>query len=152
LRPEPALGYSHEFPMRETVLIVDENRTARRRVRDVLQREGYETREAASALEAMMVALAAAPPVAVLVTDTGLHGIDGTKLSEKLSGSFPAIRVIYMADGEAVVEMRDRGCVCLAKPVDPQDLAASVAAALSAPPRKKETTLTAAAFIAEKTA
>jgi DNA-binding NtrC family response regulator len=105
--------------MPEVILIVHQEAAVRRRLRDALRSEGCQTREAACALDALMIAASTQPPVDVLLTHTALAGIDGPQLAERMKRAFPAMRAVYMEE-----------------PIDLEALMAAVRLALRSPVRK----------------
>jgi CheY-like chemotaxis protein len=125
------------FAMREAILIVHKHPAIRRQMRDALRSEGCQTREAGSALDALMIAANSQRPIDVLLTDVGLPGIDGFQLAERMEKAFPAMRVIYVAGMAATPESGDRRVVWLPEPIDPRALFAAVRP-VSKPPLDKK--------------
>ncbi|MCC6860775.1 MAG: response regulator [Bryobacterales bacterium] len=122
--------------MRQSILIVRQDRTGRRLLGRILRGEGYEVREAANALEAMTQALCGSRPVDLLLTDAGLPGIDGWKLAEKLRQAFPATRVVCLGGETEVPEPAGLECRVLPPAVEPGELLAVVRRALDSAARK----------------
>ena len=92
-------------PMRETVLLVEDEPGIRALVRKILSRERYHVLEAASGEDALTVALSHAGPIHLLLTDVMLPGIGGRDLAEGLRATLPELRVVYVSgytDDEAV--------------------------------------------------
>jgi two-component system, cell cycle sensor histidine kinase and response regulator CckA len=92
-------------PMRETVLLVEDEPGIRALVRKILSRERYHVLEAASGEDALTVALSHASPIHLLLTDVMLPGIGGRDLAEGLRATMPELRVVYISgytDDEAL--------------------------------------------------
>ena len=96
--------------MPPTILVVDDDPAARRRLREILQDEGYATMSAGSALEAMMAAASISQPVDVVLTKANLRGISGCALASKMEQAFPGTRVLYISEsiepGELLIGIR----------------------------------------------
>jgi DNA-binding NtrC family response regulator len=122
--------------MREAILIVDKDPAARRFLLNALKPEGYQVRQAATALEAMMIAARSSKPFDLVLTEVALYGIDGVKLADKLSQAFPATRVIYVTGEEVSPETPQSERLVLTKPVEAEQLLATVRGVLAAPARK----------------
>lgn len=119
-----------------TILVVDDEPGVRSSLRVALRKGKYRVLEASSALEALFVC--ACHPVDLLLTDVEMPGIDGLRLAEKFSYSFPAVPVIYMSAGRGHGE-------ALAKPVDPEAVVQRVHRALESAAPARECFLIAAA-------
>jgi PAS domain S-box-containing protein len=92
-------------PMRETVLLVEDEGGIRALVRKILSRERYRILEASSGEDALTIALSHDGPIHLLLTDVMLPGIGGRDLAEDLRQSLPDLRVVYVSgytDDEAV--------------------------------------------------
>jgi CheY-like chemotaxis protein len=92
-------------PMRETILLVEDESGIRALVRKILSRERYRILEASSGEEARTIAFSHDGPIHLLVTDVMLPGIGGRDLAEGLRESIPDLRVVYVSgytDDEAV--------------------------------------------------
>lgn len=118
------------------ILIVDEDPACRCLARGILRREGYATREAATALEALLIAANEIRPVDLLLTEVRLSGIDGCKLAAKITQAFPATRVMYMSGKAEAQELRDSAL--LLKPLQPVDLLGAVKRILGSTSPRKE--------------
>jgi CheY-like chemotaxis protein len=96
-----------------TVLVVEDEEVVRRLVRQVLEQAGYAVVEAADGARA--VELAESRQVDLLLTDLTMPGLTGREVAERLRGTHPELKVIYMsgyADGEAL----EQGVEVLEKP------------------------------------
>ncbi|MDH5523126.1 MAG: endopeptidase La [Desulfobulbaceae bacterium] len=101
------------------ILVVDDDKTARRNLAHVLGKEGYEVQLAAGGAEAL--ALLSAKTFDVLVTDLKMDKVDGLQVVEKAVAVSPDIGVIMVtgyATPPAAVEAITRGAFhFLAKPL-----------------------------------
>jgi PAS domain S-box-containing protein len=92
-------------PMRETILLVEDEAGIRALVRKILARERYRILEAATGEEALSIAQAYEDPIHLLLTDVMLPGIGGRYIAEALRSKLPELRVVYVSgytDDEAV--------------------------------------------------
>ncbi len=91
---------SPEVPGREpkrVVLVVDDEQGLRDLVCRTLRAEGYSTLEAAHGAEALEVMETAAEPVALVVTDVVMPGMDGRELGRRLSQRWPDLPILYIS-------------------------------------------------------
>ncbi len=111
----------------ETILVAEDNDAVRTLVRDVLRLEGYTVRTASTGREALAIARAH-PHLDLLVTDVIMPEMGGRELAERLRGSVPGLRVLYVsgytADELAQVEATSEAF--LQKPFSPRAMAAAV--------------------------
>jgi CheY-like chemotaxis protein len=118
-----------EKTLADTVLIVDDDRTIRRSLQQVLGDEGYAIAEASNGLEALE-RLQQAPLPAVILLDLMMPVMDGYTLSRKLraQSTLADIPVIVVTAGGNCAEVRNQIGVrdCLHKPIDLDRLLASV--------------------------
>lgn len=92
-------------PLRETILLVEDEAGIRALVRKILRREKYNVLDAGSAEEALNVAAAHEGPIHLLLTDVILPGIGGRQLAEGLHENLPNLHVLYVSgftDDEAI--------------------------------------------------
>ena len=82
---------------KETILVVDDEESLRTVVVDLLGHLGYCTLSAASAEDAMKVALEYPGRIDLLLTDVAMHPLTGPMLAEELMRSRPEMRVIYIS-------------------------------------------------------
>lgn len=115
----------------KSILILDDDPASLALVEGVLEAEGYETRKAASPLEALEI-LKRWTPDAILL-DIQLHGLDnGLEFAQRLKSNIAtrAIPIIaFTAYGErwTAAETREAGCDgFLEKPITAQMLADAV--------------------------
>jgi len=110
------------------VLIVDDDARNRKLVRDVLRRAGFETIEAASAVDALALARAHVPDLVLM--DLRLPDLDGAEALGRLQADpatdrIPVVALTAVAGArEALLEAGFAGYV--EKPIDVQALPAEV--------------------------
>jgi DNA-binding response OmpR family regulator len=113
----------------ELVMVVEDEPNIGQLVRTYLQRSGYDVLWARSGEEA----LAELPrhPVALVVLDVGLPGIDGFDVCRRIDGAVPVI-ILTARDEEAdrVAGLELGADDYMAKPFSPRELAARVKAVL----------------------
>ncbi len=124
--------------MREAILIVDDDTQARRVLQEMLNREGYETKPVAGALEAMMVACLNSRPIDVALIGAGLQGIDSGRLADKLRQAFPETAVIFIAPEGVPAQSGGGEVLTLARPFEREALVELVRRALSGRSVRKE--------------
>ena len=93
-----------------TVLVVDDEAPVRHMLRIVLEREGYEVREAEDGDTAL--GLVAEHPPDVLLTDVRMAGMTGLDLVQVLARDFPEITLVVMSafgSVELAMEALNRG-------------------------------------------
>jgi len=126
--PPPAAGT-------ETVLLVEDERSVRDIVRQVLHARGYSVLEAATATEALALA---SPRIDLLVADVGLPGMSGSELAAQVRRLHPGCRVLYISgytQGDPAVAREVPGRAgFLPKPFTAEDFLAKVRDVLDAAP------------------
>ena len=85
----PVAEVTHEEPVRETILLVDDEAGIRGLVRRILRREHYNVIEAATGEEALAIALQHPGPIHVLLTDVMMPGVSGPQLAESVRERVP---------------------------------------------------------------
>jgi PAS domain S-box-containing protein len=108
-----------------TVLVVDDEDAVRALACAALTDRGYQVLETARGDDALVLAELHEGPLAALVTDIGLPGMDGRELASRLRAIRPGTPVLLMS-GYAETVVRD-GCdvddaAFVAKPFTPRDL------------------------------
>lgn len=83
-----------------TVLVVDDERSVRQLVVNVLRRQGYKVLVAADGSRAIEIARADDAKVDLLLTDVVLPGINGKELAQVLQASNSELQVVYMSGYE----------------------------------------------------
>lgn len=106
------------------VVVVDDDAPTRRLFGRVLRAAGYGVREAADGMEA--VAIAVAEPIALVLADVRMPGVDGVELVGSLRECGIAAPVV-LTSADAAVDPRLPGVPFLPQPVDLAALRALVA-------------------------
>ncbi|MGH7567695.1 MAG: response regulator [Gemmatimonadales bacterium] len=141
--PAPAAHPGRAELAGRRVLVVDDNATNRRIVREMLEAVGMAVAEAPSAadgFEALRLGRAAQAPFALAILDAQMPDEDGFALAERLrrDPEFDAVRLMLLTsaghrgDGQRCRELGVQGY--LTKPVSRSDLTEAVAAVLTGPP------------------
>lgn len=81
----------------ETVLVVEDDRSVRRLVQNVLSRRGYKVLEASGGDEAMQVALAHDGPIHLLLSDVMMPEMHGPDVANRLKPFRPDMKVMFMS-------------------------------------------------------
>ena len=118
--------------MKHSILIVDDSRTSRRQVREILEPTGLfcEFREAADGLEGFKQLLDR--PADLILCDLEMPGLDGGKFLQLLAGrdelaNLPVIMLTGREDREAKIRLLGQGASdYVTKPFDPGELLARV--------------------------
>jgi two-component system, cell cycle sensor histidine kinase and response regulator CckA len=87
--PFPSLG--------TTILVVDDERIARRVAYRILTEEGFRVFEASSAEEALDVLRLAHSYVNLILLDVVMPATDGVTLGERMVAQWPNVQVLYMS-------------------------------------------------------
>ncbi len=93
-------------PVRETILLVEDEAGIRALVRKILRRENYVVLEAGSAEEAANVAGGHEGRIDLLLTDVMLPGMSGRELAEGMRESLPNLKVLYVSGFTSDEEVR----------------------------------------------
>ena len=102
-----------------TVLLVDDNDSARTGLTELLTRKGYRAFEASSAEHALDLVMQLGNDLDVLVTDIAMPGMNGFELSKTVRCLNPSIVIIYMS-AYCLAESDDSGSIndlVLSKPI-----------------------------------
>jgi len=131
--PAPPAGGS------ETVLLVEDDEDVREMTRRMLERLGYNVREAADGTAALAL-LDDAPTPDLLLTDVVLpSGVNGIELAKTIATRLPLIRVLFMSGytRESVLpeDRKGRGYDLVHKPFTLATLAAHIRKTLASPAR-----------------
>ena len=114
--------------MKEKILIVDDQFGIRILLTEVLQKEGYQTFQAANGFQAIDIAKQNAPDLVLL--DMKIPGMDGIEILKRLKEHDQSIKVIIMtAYGELdmIQEAKDLGALThFAKPFDIDEIRQAV--------------------------
>lgn len=114
--------------MKGKVLIVDDQFGIRILLNEVLQKEGYETYQAANGVQALDIVTKNTPDLVLL--DMKIPGMDGIEILKRMKAIYEDIRVIIMtAYGELdmIQEAKNLGALThFAKPFDIDDIRQAV--------------------------
>ena len=113
------------------VLIIDDDADIRLVAGLSLRRlGGMEVVEAASGADALAIAASHAGPIALLVTDLVMPGLQGYQLAEQLAAARPELRVLYVSGftENSMIHhgVPDHGVAFLAKPFSTDALGEAV--------------------------
>ena len=118
--PSPSVGGS------ETVLLVEDDDTVRRLVRQVLSCHGYTVMECRSPEEALAMSSNYSGRIHLMVTDVVMPGSSGPELAQRITAQRPETRVLFMSGytDDAIVHhgVLDAGVAFLEKPFTPDNL------------------------------
>jgi CheY-like chemotaxis protein len=122
----------------ETVLLVEDDESIRRLMRESLRRLGYAVHEAADGASALEVADALGE-IDLLVTDVVMPRMSGRELATRLLSRHPTLAVLYMSGytDDTVIRhgVLEAGSLYLQKPFNLEALARKVRVVLGARPR-----------------
>jgi GAF domain-containing protein/CheY-like chemotaxis protein len=114
----------------ETVLLVEDEDEVRALAREILEESGYTVLEASRGSEALELSRAHDGKIDLLVTDVVMPAMSGPEVAERLAGTRPDTRVIFMSgytdDAIAHHGTLAAGTAYLEKPFTPDDLARKV--------------------------
>ncbi len=121
-----------------TVLVVEDDDPTRQAMQSWLKGHGFAVLAAGSGREAAAYLDGAAGPIDVAVLDVGLPDMDGVYLCDVLHGLHPALPVVVCSGAATPLDegspTRLGARRFLRKPVDPQELVATVMATLACAP------------------
>ena len=114
----------------ETILLVEDEPAVRSFARRTLEEQGYIVLEAASGAGALSIVASHAGPIALLVTDVVMPGLQGYQLAEQLAAGRPELRVLYLSGftENSMIHhgVPDNGVAFLAKPFSTDALGEAV--------------------------
>jgi len=114
----------------ETILIVEDEEQVRTLTKTVLKRLGYEVLEADSPTSALVLANKHEGKIDLLLTDVVMPKMSGRELAERLMGSRPKMKVLFMSGytDDAIVHhgVLESDTSFLQKPITPDALAHKV--------------------------
>lgn len=121
--------------MGKKILIVDDQYGIRILLNEVLQKEGYDTYQAANGLQALEIVQQNTPDLILL--DMKIPGMDGIEILKRVKALYPDMKVIIMtAYGELdmIQEAMDLGAIThFSKPFDIVDIRVAVKKYLTQP-------------------
>ncbi len=79
------------------VLVVEDDPSIRSLVSELLQRQGYQVRDASDGMKALTVVSEWRQPIDLLVTDVVMPRMSGKELARKLKGQRPNLKVLFMS-------------------------------------------------------
>ncbi len=122
----------------ETILLVEDDPAVRGLARRTLEEQGYTVLEAAGGAEALAIAASHVGPIALLVTDVVMPGLQGHQLAEQLTAARPDLRVLYVSGftENSVIHhgVPEQGVAFLSKPFSADALGGAVRRVLDGQP------------------
>ncbi|HWB41631.1 MAG TPA: response regulator [Gemmatimonadales bacterium] len=107
-------------PQSDTILVLEDDLLVRTAMLRVLQHAGYPALGAANPIEAIQIAADHELAIRLLITDFGLHAVNGRQVADVLVRDRPGLRVLYIsghAEADVVPEgRRSLGVAFLQKP------------------------------------
>jgi two-component system, cell cycle sensor histidine kinase and response regulator CckA len=97
-----------EPPTSDTILVLEDDTTIRTAMLRVLERRGYVMLGAANPIEAIQIAADHELAIRLLITDFGLHAVNGRQVADILLRDRPGLRVLYIS-GHAEVDVVPQG-------------------------------------------
>jgi CheY-like chemotaxis protein len=115
----------------ETILLAEDEDLVRTIVSKILKQQGYNVIEAGNGVEAMAaIDKLGRPHIDLLITDVIMPEMNGKRLSDILSASYPELLILYISgytdDAIAHHRVLDDGVTFLQKPFSSTALAAKV--------------------------
>ena len=114
----------------ETILLAEDDDSARKLIRSILREYGYRILEAQDGEEAVRLFEQHEGPIHLLLTDVVMPGMNGRELAERLQPLQPKMKVLYMSGytDNAIVHagVMEPGMAFIPKPFTPKDLASKV--------------------------
>jgi CheY-like chemotaxis protein len=133
----PALSAMPGSQGSETILVVEDENTVRKVIRQVLVRKGYDVLDTGDVDEALRICAEHPGRIALLITDVVLPRMSGPQVAERALELRPGIRVLYASGytGNALIPhgVYEQGVNLLQKPFTPDALTRKVREVLNAP-------------------
>ncbi|MHB8398667.1 MAG: response regulator [Candidatus Limnocylindrales bacterium] len=121
----------------ETILLVEDEPSVRAFAQRALERQGYTVLAAENGAAALTLAASHGGPIALLVTDVIMPGLQGHELAEQLTAARPELRVLYVSGftENSVIHhgVPDHDVAFLPKPFSADGLGSAVRAVLDGP-------------------
>jgi two-component system cell cycle sensor histidine kinase/response regulator CckA len=131
---QPAPFDLHPDNRQETILVLEDEKSLRTLMREVLSREGHTVLATGDADEAIALCSQHSGKISLLITDIVLPKSSGPKVAELVAGMRPDVRVIYTSGYPGRVHIPDilrrRGSVFFEKPFTADTLIRKVRAVL----------------------
>ena len=122
----------------ETILLVEDEQSVRRVVREILKSRGYTVLAAEDGRVALETAAAYDGAIDLLLTDVMMPHVKGPELADRLQKLRPGVKVVYMSgyNEESVLgeRLRTGHTVLIRKPFAPEVLAKEIRKALDGEP------------------
>lgn len=104
----------------ETILLVEDEKSVRGLIRQILQTYGYTVIEAENGIEALKICQESKPKINLLITDIVMPQMNGRRLAEDLKQIYPQIKVLftsgYVGDKALLDSAENRDKNFIAKP------------------------------------
>jgi two-component system cell cycle sensor histidine kinase/response regulator CckA len=81
----------------ETILVVEDQETVLKLVRDILEQQGYSVLHASRPLDAIAICDRYDGPINLMITDLIMPQMSGRQLAEQIAPLRPDMRVLYMS-------------------------------------------------------
>jgi two-component system cell cycle sensor histidine kinase/response regulator CckA len=137
VRTEQSTPVAHQAPAATTLLLVEDEPGVRGLAAQVLEEAGHRVLQAGSGEEALALVASFDGPIALLLTDVVMAGMNGRALAERLRALQPAVGVLYMSGYTDDMVVRAgvvaEGTAFLQKPYTPKTLLERVRALLPHP-------------------
>jgi two-component system cell cycle sensor histidine kinase/response regulator CckA len=131
---KPARGAEESLRGSETILLVEDEPSLRKLVRQILRGRGYTVIEAPGGAKALDAAQKHEGPIQLLLTDVVMPGMSGRELAERLAPLRPEMKILYMSGytDDAIVNhgVPGSGAALIQKPFSQAALARKVHALL----------------------
>jgi two-component system, cell cycle sensor histidine kinase and response regulator CckA len=86
-----------EGPMRQTILLVEDEEMVRGLMYEVLEQAGYEVLACGTPAEAIEVSRRHDGPIDLLLTDVVMPGMNGREMAERIHEILPRLQVVFMS-------------------------------------------------------
>ena len=88
---------AHEGPMRQTILLVEDEDMVRGLMCEVLEQDGYEVLACGHPAEAIELSRRHGGRIDLLLTDVVMPGMNGREMAERIHEFLPQLRVVFMS-------------------------------------------------------
>jgi two-component system cell cycle sensor histidine kinase/response regulator CckA len=121
----------------QTILLAEDDNSVRRFMREMLEYLGYHVLDTADPIEATELARAFRGPIHLLITDIALPGMSGAELAQRIIGTRPETKMLFVSGHSAQTLARDgllrSDVFFLKKPFTWNSLAAKIRETLNHP-------------------